>query len=319
MEQAKISQAVTDQAARRVRADKAAPNARAQKVPKIVFKRPESLSPVITNYCPGCTHGITHRIVAEVIDELGILGDCIGLSPVGCSVTATAFFACDMVQAAHGRAPAVATGIKRVHPDKIVFAYQGDGDLASIGMAETVHAAGRGENITIIHINNAIYGMTGGQMSPTTLPNQRTQTSTTGRNVVSAGFPIRVPEMLCTLNGPAYIERVTVDTPKNIRTAKKAIKKAFKNQMDGVGYSFVEVVSTCPTNWGLTPKDSLEWMRENMLPYYPLGVFKDVTKDGFANAQEAAMETFKNVPIANPAPANSAATSHDAQSDKAGK
>ena len=306
-------------AIKRSQIEKVIPKSSAQKAPKIVFKRPESLSPVVTNYCPGCTHGITHRIVAEVIDELGILGDCIGISPVGCSVTATAFFACDMVQAAHGRAPAVATGIKRVHPDKIVFAYQGDGDLASIGMAETVHTAGRGENITIIHINNAIYGMTGGQMSPTTLPNQRTQTSPTGRKVASAGFPIRVPELLCTLNGPAYIERVTVDTPKNIRNAKKVIKKAFKNQVDGVGYSFVEVVSTCPTNWGLTPKDSLEWMRENMLPYYPLGVFKDVTKDGFANAQEAAMETFKNVPIANPAPANSAATSHDAQSDKAGK
>ena len=271
-----------------------------QKVEKVVFERPHALLPVVTNYCPGCTHGIVNRLVAEVIDELGIEGDTVGIAPVGCSVMAYNFFGCDMIEAAHGRAPAVATGVKRVHPENIVFAYQGDGDLASIGMAETVHAATRGENITIIFINNAIYGMTGGQMAPTSLPNQVTQTSPYGRDVATAGYPIRVCELLSSLDGVAYLERVTCDSPKNVRKAKKAIKKAFETQRDGLGYSLVEVVATCPTNWGMTPQQAFEWMRENMLPYYPLGVYKDVVADGYANAAEAAAARSADCPIAHP-------------------
>ncbi|WP_139652921.1 thiamine pyrophosphate-dependent enzyme [Raoultibacter phocaeensis] len=265
----------------------------------VIFERPRSLLPVITNYCPGCPHGIVHRLVAETLDELGVEGKTVGVAPVGCSVTATDFFGCDMIEAAHGRAPAVATAVKRVHPDNVVFAYQGDGDLASIGMAETIHAATRGENITVIFINNAIYGMTGGQMAPTSLPNQVTQTSPYGRDVSSAGYPIRVSELLSSLDGVAYIERVCVDSPKNVRKAKKAIKHAFQNQIDGVGYSLVEVVSTCPTNWGLTPQDAFAWMRENMLPYYPLGVYKDVIAEGHASVAEAAAERAKGCPIAS--------------------
>lgn len=265
---------------------------------KIVYERPHALLPVVTNYCPGCTHGIVNRLVAEIIDELDIEGRTVGISPVGCSVTMYNFFNCDMIQAAHGRAPAVATGVKRVHPDNVVFAYQGDGDLASIGMAETVHAATRGENITVIFINNAIYGMTGGQMAPTSLPNQITQTSPYGRDVSTAGYPIRVCELLSSLDGVAYLERVTVDSPKNIRSAKKALKKAFQNQVDGVGYSLVEVVSTCPTNWGMSPADAFDWMRANMLPYYPLGVYRDVVAEGYANAAEAAAAHAADCPIA---------------------
>ena len=257
---------------------------------KIVFQRPKSLLPVITNFCPGCTHGIVHRLVAETIDELGIEGKTIGITPVGCSVMGYKFFGCDMIEAAHGRAPAVATGAKRVNPDNIVYAYQGDGDLASIGTAETVHAATRGENITIIFINNAIYGMTGGQMAPTSLPNQITQTSPYGRDVSSAGYPVRICELLSTLDGPAYLERVCVDIPAHVRKAKKAIKKGFQYQIDGVGYSLIEVVSTCPTNWGMTPQDSFEWMRENMLPYYPLGVYRDVLAEGYESVAEAAIK-----------------------------
>ncbi|MBO7738784.1 MAG: 2-oxoglutarate oxidoreductase [Oscillospiraceae bacterium] len=241
----------------------------------VVFERPHALTDKVFSYCPGCPHGIVHRLVAETIDELGIEGRTIGISPVGCSVTAYDFFACDMVEAAHGRAPAVATGIKRARPDNIVFTYQGDGDLAAIGMAETVHAATRGENITVIFINNAIYGMTGGQMAPTTLPGQITQTTPYGRDVNAAGYPIRVCELLSTLDGVSFAQRVTVDSVKNIREAKKAIKKAFENQVNGRGYSIVEVVSACPTNWGLTPNEALDWLRDNMLPYYPLGVYKD--------------------------------------------
>ena len=271
-----------------------------QKEEKVVFERPHALLPVVTNYCPGCTHGIVNRLVAEVIDELGIEGDTVGIAPVGCSVMAYNFFGCDMIEAAHGRAPAVATGVKRVHPENIVFAYQGDGDLASIGMAETVHAATRGENITIIFINNAIYGMTGGQMAPTSLPNQVTQTSPYGRDVDTAGYPIRVCELLSSLDGVAYLERVTVDSPKNVCKAKKAIKKAFETQRDGLGYSLVEVVATCPTNWGMTPQQAFAWMRENMLPYYPLGVYKDVVADGYANAAEAAVARAADCPIAHP-------------------
>ena len=242
---------------------------------KQVFKRPHALCDVPLHYCPGCTHGIVHRLVAEVIDELEIEGKTVGVAPVGCSVFAYDYFNCDMVEAAHGRAPAVATGIKRTNPDNIVFTYQGDGDLAAIGTAETVHAAARGENITIIFINNAIYGMTGGQMAPTTLPGQVTQTSPYGRNTETQGHPIRVSEMLSTLDGPAYIERVSVDCVKNINKAKKAIKKAFTCQIEKKGFSLIEVVSTCPTNWGLSPEEAMKWLQENMLAHYPLGVYCD--------------------------------------------
>ena len=252
----------------------------------IVFEKPKSLADIPLHYCPGCTHGIIHRLVAEAIDELGIEGKTIGVAPVGCAVMAYDYFACDMIEAAHGRAPATATGIKRCRPENIVFTYQGDGDLASIGMAETVHAAARNENITIIFVNNAIYGMTGGQMAPTSLPGQVTQTSPYGRDVTTAGYPIRVSEMLSTLEGPEYIERVAVNNVKNVRNAKKAILKAFKNQVEGKGFSLIEVVSTCPTNWGMTPSKALEWVDTNMLPYYPLGVYKDKTAAAAAAEKE---------------------------------
>jgi len=300
----------------------------------IVFDKPKSLTDAPLHYCPGCTHGIIHRLVAEAIDELGIEGRTIGIAPVGCSVMAYNYFTVDMVQAAHGRAPAVATGVKRADPSKIVFTYQGDGDLASIGTCETVHAAARGENITIIFVNNAIYGMTGGQMAPTSLPGQITQTSPYGRDVNTQGYPvkvcemlsqldgagylervavnnaiygmtggqmaptsligqktttsplgrsaekngnpIRVSEMLATLDGPAYIERVSVHDVKHVIAAKKAILKAFKNQVEGKGFSMVEVLSTCSTNWGMTPTEALKWLEANMIPQYPLGVYKEV-------------------------------------------
>ena len=241
----------------------------------VVYERPKALTDAPFSYCPGCPHGIVTRLIAEVIDELGIEGETIGISPVGCAVTAYDFFACDMVEAAHGRAPAVATGIKRARPENIVFTYQGDGDLAAIGMCETVHAATRGENITVIFVNNAIYGMTGGQMAPTSLPGQITQTSPYGRDVKTAGYPVRVCELLSSLDGVTLAQRVTVDSVKNVRIAKKAIKRAFRNQIEGKGYSIVEIVSACPTNWGLAPNEALQWLRENMLPYYPLGVYKD--------------------------------------------
>lgn len=244
--------------------------------------RPHSMTDKELSYCPGCGHGIVNRLVGEVIDELGIEGRTVVVVPVGCSVTAYDFFATDAVEAAHGRAPAVATGIKRARPDRIVLSYQGDGDLASIGMAETVHAATRGENITVIFINNAIYGMTGGQMAPTSLPGQITQTSPYGRDVKLVGYPIRVCELLSTLDGVVYAERVTMDTPAHVRKAKKAIKKGFQNQVDGLGYSIIEVVSSCPTNWGLTPVKAFDWLRENMLPYYPLGVYKDLRDEMLA-------------------------------------
>jgi len=245
----------------------------------IVFKKPEALCDVPLHYCPGCTHGIVHRLVAEVIDELGIEGKTVGIAPVGCSVMAYDYFACDMIEAAHGRAPAVATGVKRALPENVVFTYQGDGDLASIGMAETVHAAARNENITVIFINNAIYGMTGGQMAPTSLPGQVTQTTPYGRDVNYSGYPVRVCEMLSTLDGVALAQRVAVDCVQNVNIAKKAIKKAFQNQIDGKGYSIVEVLSSCPTNWGLSPNEALEWLRSNMMPYYPLGVYKDKSEE----------------------------------------
>lgn len=245
----------------------------------VVFQKPHALTDKPTHYCPGCTHGIIHRLVAECIDELGVEGDAVGIASVGCSVMSYDYFNCDMIQAPHGRAPAVATGVKRSVPGSFVFTYQGDGDLAAIGTAETVHAAARGENITIIFVNNAIYGMTGGQMAPTTLPEQITQTTPYGRDVTIAGYPIKVCEMLSTLDGSAYLERVSVDSVKNVKAAKRAIKKAFQTQIDGKGFSLVEIVSSCPTNWGLAPNDALQWLRDNMLPYYPLGVYKDKTED----------------------------------------
>lgn len=241
----------------------------------VVFEKPKALTDTPFHYCPGCTHGIVHRLVAEAIDELGIEGNTIGVAPVGCAVFAYNYFACDMIEAAHGRAPAVATGVKRADSSKIVFTYQGDGDLASIGTAETVHSAARGENITIIFINNAIYGMTGGQMAPTTLVGQKTTTSPNGRDEDWCGSPIRICEMLSTLEGTYYVERVALDTPGHINQAKKAIKKAFQYQMEGKGYCLVEVLSTCPTNWSMSPVESMDWLKENMIPYYPLGVFKD--------------------------------------------
>src|SRR6056297_3650419 len=243
---------------------------------KQVAGYPKSLSEKPFHYCPGCTHGIIHRLVAEVIDELELQEESIGVAPVGCSVLAYEYFDVDMQEAAHGRAPAVATGIKRVHPDKFVFTYQGDGDLASIGTAEVVHAANRGELISTIFVNNAIYGMTGGQMAPTTLLGQETTTSPFGRENKKAGNPIKISEMLTELDGSAYIARVSVHDPKHIRQAKKAIKKAFKMQLEGKGFALVEVLSTCPTNWGMKPTDGLKWLEEMMLPQYRLDVFKDI-------------------------------------------
>ena len=246
----------------------------------VVFSKPKSLTDREFHYCPGCPHGIIHRLVARAIDNLGIEGRTIGIAPVGCAVMAYDYFACDMVEAAHGRAPAVATGIKRALPDRIVFTYQGDGDLASIGMAETVHSAARGENITIIFVNNAIYGMTGGQMAPTSLPGQVTQTSPYGRDVATQGYPIRICELLSSLDGPHFIARVAVNNVKNVNQAARTIEKAFRNQVEGKGFSLVEVVSACPTNWGMTPSKALAWVSERMIPYYPLGVFKDADEKG---------------------------------------
>lgn len=244
----------------------------------VVFEKPHALTDAPFHYCPGCTHGIIHRLVAEVIDELGVEGKTVGVSPVGCAVMNYDYFNCDMVEAPHGRASAVATGLKRAKPDNVIFTYQGDGDLAAIGTAETVHAATRGENITVIFVNNTIYGMTGGQMAPTSLPGQVTQTTPYGRDVNTAGYPVRVCEMLSTLDGVALAQRVAVDCVKNVNAAKKAIKKAFQNQIDKKGFSIVEVLSTCPTNWGLSPVEALDWLREKMIPYYPLGVYKDGEK-----------------------------------------
>ncbi len=241
----------------------------------VVFEKPKSMADVTLHYCPGCTHGIIHRLVCEVIDEMGIEGDTIGVCPVGCSVMAYDYFNCDMIEAAHARAPAVATGVKRTNPDKYVFTYQGDGDLAAIGTAETVHAATRGENIVVIFVNNTTYGMTGGQMAPTTLPGQVTQTTPYGRDPKLMGYPVRVCEMLATLAGTALAQRVAVNSVPHIREAKKAIRKAFENQRDKKGFSIVEILSTCPTNWGLSPIDALKRLEDEMIPYYPLGVFKD--------------------------------------------
>ena len=248
----------------------------------IVFEKTKGLTDAVTHYCPGCTHGIVHRLVGESLEELGLIGDAVGVAPVGCSVMAYNYFSCDMVQAPHGRAPAVATGLKRALPNNIVFTYQGDGDLAAIGTAETVHVAARGENVTIIFINNAIYGMTGGQMAPTTLPGQVTQTTPYGRDVNYSGYPVRVCEMLSTLDGVAYAERVSVNNVKNVNAAKAAIKKGFENQINKKGFSIIEVLSTCSTNWGMSPTAAMKWLEDNMMPYYPLGTYKDTeaVKDG---------------------------------------
>jgi 2-oxoglutarate ferredoxin oxidoreductase subunit beta len=238
------------------------------------FSKPASLSDTMTHYCPGCTHGIVHRLVAEAIDDLGIQGRTVGIAPVGCAVLAYNYFNCDFQEAAHGRAPAMATGIKRVRPDLIVFTYQGDGDLASIGMGEIIHAANRGEKFTTIFINNAIYGMTGGQMAPTTMPGQRATTAPTGRDTDLTGMPIRMANLLKELVTPGYVTRQAVLNPKQINRTKKAIKKAFEYQVEGKCFSFVEVISTCPTNWGLTPLDALTWAQDTLLPYYELGDYK---------------------------------------------
>lgn len=247
---------------------------------KKVFERPKSMYPVPTHYCPGCGHGIAHRLIAEVIDELGIIEKTVGVAPVGCSVLLYNYINCDMYEAAHGRAPAIATGCKRVHPELVVFTYQGDGDLASIGTAEIIHAAARGEKITTIFINNAIYGMTGGQMAPTTLIGQKTTTSPFGRTLEKAGYPLKMSEILAILNGVAYIARVAVNNPKNIIRAKKAIKKAFETQIKGLGFSLVEVLSQCPTAWRKSPREAVKWVEEEMVPYYPLGEFKSPKEEG---------------------------------------
>ena len=241
-----------------------------------VNKRPESLLDVKMHYCPGCGHGIVHRLVAECMDELGIREKTIGVAPVGCAVFSDHYFNCDMIQGPHGRGPAIATGLKRANPATIVFSYQGDGDLASIGMAEIVHAAARSENITVVFINNTIYGMTGGQMAPTTLVGQKATTCVSGRDPKVNGYPIRVSELLAQLEGARYLERTAINTPQNIMKSKKAILKAFKNQIDGVGFSLVEVLSTCPTNWGMDPVASMEFLAKDMMAHYPLGVYKDV-------------------------------------------
>ena len=244
----------------------------------VLFERTKGLEEVKTHYCPGCSHGIVHRLVAECLEEMGVLGDTIAAVPVGCSILAHRYFAFDAMECAHGRAPATATAIKRVHPDKMVLTYQGDGDLASIGTAEIVHIAARGEKVTTIFINNGIYGMTGGQMAPTTIPGMKSTTCQSGRDVKVNGYPIRVCEMLSTLDGAAYITRVAVNTPAHVAQAKKAIRKALEVQKAGLGYALVEVLCSCPTNWGKTPVDAMKFVEEAMIPYYPLGVYKDTAK-----------------------------------------
>lgn len=244
----------------------------------VVYKKSAGLTDKPMHYCPGCTHGLAHKLIAEVLEELDIIGSTVGICPVGCAVFAFDYFTCDMQEASHGRAPAVATGVKRVHPNRTVFTYQGDGDLASIGMGEIVHAAMRGEQITTVFINNAIYGMTGGQMAPTTLIGQRATTAPKGRDKDHSGSPVRMCELLATMDGPAYIERVALTDIPNVNKAKKALRKAFEVQQQGLGFSFVEILSTCPTNWGLNPVEALDWVKDNMIPYYPLGNFKDKTE-----------------------------------------
>ncbi len=245
---------------------------------EVIYKRSEGLTDSVFHYCPGCTHGIIHKLIAESLVELGVLNDTIGISPVGCAVLAYNYFNCDMIEAAHGRAPAVATGVKKANSDSIVFTYQGDGDLAAIGTAEIIQAAHRGERITTIFVNNAIYGMTGGQMAPTTLVGQKATTAQMGRDERLYGKPLKISELMATIDGARFVERVAVNTPANIRKAKKAIKKAFECQIKEIGFSIVEVLSTCPTNWGLSPAESMNWLAENMIPYYPLNNFRYCTE-----------------------------------------
>jgi len=252
-----------------------------------IFSRPACLKDKPFRYCPGCSHGVLHRMIAETLENLAIRSRTIGIAPVGCAVFAYDYLDIDMIEVPHGRPPAIATGMKRSRPDSIVFSYQGDGDLAAIGTAEIIHAAARGENITVIFVNNANYGMTGGQMAPTTLPGQKTTTTPLGRDVREAGYPIRVSEMLATLDGPAYIERVSLDCPKNVLAAKKAIHKAFSCQVAGRGFALIEALSLCPTDWGMTPPQAAAWVRNSMIPFYPLGVFKDTTEGaGRVNTEE---------------------------------
>lgn len=246
---------------------------------KVIYEKSSGLSDYSFTYCPGCTHGIIHKLVAQSLEELGLLERSIGIASVGCSALNYDFFSFDMMQVAHGRAPAAATGIKRVRDNAIIFTYQGDGDLASIGIAEAIHAAHRSENITIVFVNNAIYGMTGGQMAPTTLIGQKTTTSPEGRNAVQTGLPLKISEMMATIPGATYVERVSVHDPKHVLKAKKALKKAFEIQNNKQGFSLIEFISTCPVNWGMTPKDAVDWAVDNMIPYYPLGVYKDATKE----------------------------------------
>ncbi|HOJ44850.1 MAG TPA: thiamine pyrophosphate-dependent enzyme [Bacilli bacterium] len=244
----------------------------------IKYEKTKGLTDKLTHYCPGCTHGIIHKVVGEVLEELNLMDTAIGVASVGCSVFSYEYFNCDMQQAPHGRACATATGIKRVMPDNPVFTYQGDGDLASIGIAETIHAANRGENITVIFVNNAIYGMTGGQMAPTTLPGQKTTTSQSGRNPALQGNPILISEIFSQIKGAAYVERVMMTSPQNYRKVKAAVKKAFTYQMEKRGFTIVEILSTCPVNWGMEPIDAMKWVESDMVKYFPLGVYKDVAK-----------------------------------------
>ena len=246
---------------------------------KPVFTVTKGMLPVSTSYCPGCTHGVAHRIIMETLDEMGLLGKALGVAPIGCSVVAHQFMNVDMCEAAHGRAPAVASGIRRVHPDKVVFTYQGDGDLASIGMGEIVHAAARGEKFSTFFINNGIYGMTGGQMAPTTLVGMKATTAPKGRDPKEHGYPMHMCEILNQLTAPYYLERTSCNNPANVTKTKNAIKKAFQNQLDGKGFSMVEIVTGCPTNWGLDPLKSLDFIEEKMLPEYPLGVIRDRSKE----------------------------------------
>ena len=242
---------------------------------KTIFELTRGILPEETTSCPGCTHGIAHRLIMEVLDEKGLLGETIGVAPIGCSIMAHHYMNVDMCESAHGRAPAIATGIRRVQPDKIIFTYQGDGDLASIGTGEIIHVAHRGEKFTTFFLNNAVYGMTGGQMAPTSLIGQKTTTSIDGRTQEISGRPIRMSELIATIDGAVFVERVSLDSPSNVRKAKKAIQKAIEVQEQRLGFGFVEILTTCPTNWGVTPVEALEWIRENMIPYYPLGNFKN--------------------------------------------
>jgi len=242
---------------------------------KTVFAKPKAINDAIMHYCPGCSHGIAHRLVAEALDHFEITERTVGVAPVGCSVLMYDYFNCDVIEAPHGRAPAVATGMKRSRPDLVVFAYQGDGDLASIGLSEIVHSANRGENITVIFINNTVYGMTGGQMAPTTLLGQQTTTSPYGRNFNTDGYPIRMAEMLATLEGTTYVARMALDKPANILKARKSVFKAFEMQINKIGFSFVELLATCPTNWGMDSKESIRRLQDELIPYFPLGVFKE--------------------------------------------